>query len=286
MQFDKVKDKLCKTYQILKNYLVNVYENNNEICSDNLEYMLSKSIIAGGSISSLFLNEEPSDYDIFFFDKTTIDILVRLLETYCRKDIIKNNTSAMLLVIKGTKIHIIKTLYADNINGILNSFDFLHCMAYYGYNSKELFLPEKYYEILVGKNLVVNYKMTFRLSLIERLNKLLKKGWNIDTKECLKISFLIMKESLKCSKYRNMPASASELFFMDLNYSCSSNFIKDLGKQQADSEDNGEHYNMNEGLLKLLEKSGYDMFYDIDNYFSSNKEDKPINLEDKEDLPF
>lgn len=139
----------------------------------NIRDIISRSILAGGVISSLINNEPINDWDIFIPEADVKEY---------KKYILLYDMSY-------------NTMYPGNIQ--LNFMitrerhwedcDFIHNMWYYDIGKDELVLPERTIECIINKKLIWNNTCSLlNLQRRNRIQKFLDRGWTIDDPALLK----------------------------------------------------------------------------------------------------
>jgi hypothetical protein len=162
------------------------------------------SYVAGGAISSVVMNEEPNDYDIFFKSKDILDMVVAQVNATPKilELVVFKSDNAITL---SNKYQLIKKVFGDP-KEITAGFDFAHNACYYDPGTDTLGMHELAFESMASKNLFyITSKFPFA-SLI-RTKKFIKRGWNITAGQMLKICLelqdvdlhdpVVLKEQLK-----------------------------------------------------------------------------------------
>lgn len=176
-----------------------------------------KTFITGGAIVSFLQDEEPNDYDYYFIDKESC---LAVAEYYVKKfNKSTNNNYEVKVETTGERIRVLvpslgcagakyKTGYvpvfvssnaitlSDNVQlvnrfygepeEIHKNYDYVHCTCYYIPHKNELVLPQKALESIVTKELkYVGSK--YPLASVIRSRKYIKRGWNINAGQYLKM---------------------------------------------------------------------------------------------------
>ncbi len=215
----------------------------------------ASSFIAGGSIPSLFLNEEPNDYDIFFKDQSTLNKVEKYLDSTdaLEKLVLFKSPNAITLAGKYQLIKKIVGLPAV----VIKDFDFAHCSCYYEPSSDAIVVHELAFESMASRNLVyVGSKYPFA-SLI-RTKKFIKRGWNITAGQMLKLCLELQKVDLT-----NLEALKEQLMGVDLSYV--SDMLANLGTLGTIGFNSGM-------VIDLIERTEL-----------TGEEFPPVKKEDKED---
>lgn len=149
---------------------------------------LSKSFfVSGGCIGSLLRGESVNDYDVYFFNRSEGEQIVKLysedpsykneVAIYDEKYRDVGGPSGMLItenaVTLKNKIQLITKHYGTP-SEIRSTFDFMHCLPYYDSRDDKLYISREQYDLNVNKKLKINNKYS---QTTHRENKFLKRGW-------------------------------------------------------------------------------------------------------------
>jgi hypothetical protein len=181
-----------------------------------------KAYITGGAIVSLLKNEEPNDYDIYFIDKESAkavtEYYLKVFENECSSisiegtEIQENENGGIRLYIphggtlradKETEdfkpyflssnavslsndIQLIHRFYGSP-EKIHDSYDFVHCTCYYHPLHKKLDMPQKALESILTNELIYTGSK-YPLASIIRTRKFLKRGWNANAGQYVKMA--------------------------------------------------------------------------------------------------
>jgi len=192
-----------KLNNIVRNFL-------NSITDKNLKENMSKNlIISGGAIVSLIQNKKPNDYDIYFKNKEVVEkirkyygkligkklsyeklansIAIRVNKPKDKKyyPIFVTNNAITL----SNKIQLI-TKFVGTGDKIVENFDFEHLKNWFDYDKQELIIGKETYKLISQKRFVYTGSK-YSLSAFFRVRKFLKRGWNIEAGEMLKIAWEI-----------------------------------------------------------------------------------------------
>lgn len=184
-----------------------------------------KSILAGGAISSLLLDEPVNDLDLYLMDIESVEEITKYYVKEYQKfkpglydiDVINNGSSIHI------QVHISRSIshdlpieqydYSpafisdvavtlnDNVQisvclfgtpkHIQSNIDFIHCQAYWVANTSQLIISDDMMNSILNKNLILNEDYPISFSTLTRIDKMLNRGWNIKMEEYLKLSFKI-----------------------------------------------------------------------------------------------
>jgi hypothetical protein len=153
----------------------------------------NNAIIAGGALTSIILNEQIVDYDIWFSNKGDYDKATNEMDILYEKQrdggifssdlICRYNTSnAKTFTVKSThKFQFINpSKYSlGNIDTIINQFDFTCVMCGVDLRDRKLICNDKFFRDAKSKKITINEKLRAPASLIDRIVKYTKKGYRI-----------------------------------------------------------------------------------------------------------
>lgn len=180
--------------------------------------------IAGGAVASLIKGETPKDYDIFFDD---VKALNKILKYYVDNHNLRyegtnsnyklsiNSDENKIGLFLNTNKEFVKSgeennaemnpvvfsryavTFPKNYQIIIDSdneksksvdrFDFVHSMGYFHPYKNKLFVKEMTLEAIKQNKLVYNSLGTNPIGSAKRLLRFIKRGWDIDNKEHMKI---------------------------------------------------------------------------------------------------
>ena len=186
-------------------------ENHAIINNPLIAALYGKSFIAGGCISSIILDYEVNDYDLYFVDKITSEMFMSYYAD--KNELVEVRTKAALLL--KNRFQIIDLLHGlPNI--IVPTFDFQHCCAWFSFHTFKneptiesllkgpyLEIPEATWDAILNKKLIYNGS-NYPLVALKRVDKFLKRGFTISNEELEKICMDIEKKYLpktKCLKW-------------------------------------------------------------------------------------
>lgn len=151
--------------------------------SDLSQFLIKNTMLAGGCTASVYLGEEPNDYDLYFKDKDGLKGFSFFVEKYSNlvtdtvEGYVKINGQEVAAISFG-KIQVIVFALSMHIEG----FDYRHCMISY-----DLANPENDAPINKAQEYIINYKLLInnpnwngRISATHS-SKLKKRGWSYPT---------------------------------------------------------------------------------------------------------
>ena len=181
MQRRQINDKFKEVYSAIEKWL-----------PEHLRVgFIEGTFIAGSSISSLFFDEEPNDYDIYCLDEGTASEL----STHFKKKKAFMTDSAASLKIQGHPVQLIfKKGFIGKPEDVVDRFDFQHTMAYWS-PSTRLKAEQDTLEAILTREL--RYTGTdYPLSALFRTRKFIKRGWSINAGEMLKACLDLRQHNL------------------------------------------------------------------------------------------
>lgn len=217
MKLYEINEKLYNKLEGLRSYIYKELQANQDIQKQLLtSNPINKAFIAGGAITSLFLNEEPKDYDIYF---TKYDALVDIIKFYINKfnklygtnigvnmsgnevglenlpDISLKDfdrvaeefepiyISENAITLQGG-YQIIYRFYGEE-KEVSEKFDFEHCKGTYSILGG-LNVTKDMLQAILTKELIYTNSY-YPLSSLLRMKKYMERGWNISSSNILKI---------------------------------------------------------------------------------------------------
>lgn len=222
--------------KIINNIICSVFDNFTNSIKDQKvrELVKENSVITGGSIASMLLDEKVNDYDIYFTDSETAKAVS---EYYVKKFNRKHGCSAKVvdeddvrgdrrisIFIQGTgyakaekkikeyapayltsnaitlegDIQLIIRFYGDP-EEIHANYDFVHCTNYWSSDERDVFLNKDALEALITKEL--RYMGSrYPLASIIRSRKFIQRGWHINAGQYLKMVLQLHKIDLSDEK--------------------------------------------------------------------------------------
>lgn len=156
--------------------------------------ILSRGVLSGSAISSIYLNEKINDYDIYFMHDHEIMSVKEVFkgDAELQKQIEDWNSyddNQDIPVLDGktftdkaiTLKHKIQFIIMGTLDQCRPTFDFMHCMPYYNFDIDMLVISPRQLWSIQNKTLVFNPKRDTPPTF-ERIEKFKKRGWKIDPK--------------------------------------------------------------------------------------------------------
>lgn len=238
--------------------------------------------IAGGAIASCVTDDEPKDYDIYLKDKKACySITEYLLDQMGEESLVNRLTfesNGLSLWVPGGIIRLPKNgekyqpfivtanafsftdgvqviiRFADSTDKIVGNFDFLHAKGVYDYKEDALIIPDEVMLALKQKRITYTGSK-YPLASMIRTRKFMRRGWNVNAGQFLKMSIQISQLDLTDPKVlREQLVGVDMLYF--------AGFLAELEKEKLGD------------ISKLeLEKRFEFLFNKIDDAFKKNDEE-------------
>ena len=172
--------------------------------------------VAGGALTSVFLNTTITDLDIFFTHEDHYNEFKRAHNrSFNRKNLVCQTDCADSYNINGIRVQLIKRIYGQPCI-VIGRFDYTICMAAYLPMSGQIVLEKDFLYHLSGKELHYNIG-EYPLASLWRAKKYLKKGFDFPAVEIIKLALTI--NNLKIKDYKGLKEQLEgidTLFLMDL----------------------------------------------------------------------
>jgi len=242
----------------IKKEIVNHFDKFCESITDKkVQAMVQRNtILAGGSIASMFQQESVRDFDFYFRNKETV---LAVLEYYLYKAGINNNiiikktddriklhiSSAGLIKLKPRKdAKFAPIVFSDNAitltdktqlilrffgepEQILENYDFAHVTNYWTSWDQQIVTNELALTCLLTKELVYQGSL-YPLASLFRIRKFINRGWSITAGHVLKIALQISKLDLT-----DFEVFQDQLIGVDVSYFAS---MVEILKQKYDKD--------------------------------------------------
>ena len=156
--------------------------------------------IAGGALTSVFMNTTISDLDIFFHDQKAFDEFKRCQGRdkpifANKKYFICQTDCAESYNINGIRVQLIKKLYGQPCD-VIDHFDYTICMGAYIPADSKIFLGQNFLYHLSGKELHYNIGK-YPLASLWRARKYIEKGFKFPAIELIKLALTINNLNIK-----------------------------------------------------------------------------------------
>ena len=210
--------------------------------------VMKNSIITGGCITSLLLDEKINDIDIYFSNDATVSAVCRYYverfqyDTECKVfslGLESNDRLFIRIPSEGVAKHVrtedekdkthipivitenaitlsddiqLIVRFTGNVEEIHSNFDFVHCTCVWSSADEKLILPSDALESILAKELRYTGSK-YPLSSVIRTRKFIGRGWKISGGEYLKMCFQISELNLK-----NVNVLREQLIGVDTTY--------------------------------------------------------------------
>jgi len=150
------------------------------------DFLKNNAILSGGAIPSLMHDETPKDYDLYLRHSHDIAFFRRYVNSDLDKNLIQDADEKYVDVqIEGKLVTANATTFKNSIQVITlanadsrSTFDFVHCMPWYGISDNKLHISQKQYNAILNKHLIKNeHPNAYALSK-KRVEKYTARGWS------------------------------------------------------------------------------------------------------------
>jgi hypothetical protein len=202
----------------------------------------ANAIIAGGAITSVFTNREIKDYDIYFRDEKSYNIVDTFLNEKGELFFDSNNAKTYSLITKTIQLIKPTRLRGENVFDIINTFDFTICMGAYDFRGEEFGYNYKFLLHNAQKILVFNIAARQPMSSLIRVLKFKERGYSISSIELIKIALAINNINIK-----------DNFDLADNLRSIQATYLYDFYNFLSSEDKRYKQYNMTEAIIKLEE---------------------------------
>ena len=147
-------------------------------------------LVAGGSIGSLIRNETPNDYDLFFRNQETVNLISNYYQQYDNSGNFRIITTTENAVTFENGIQLVLK-YSGDLKQLWNNFDFRHTKIGFDYRTKQIQYDNQ--AVLDAINNKELFYEDFNRDLknldltLKRVIKRINEGWSVNT-----LSYLIL----------------------------------------------------------------------------------------------
>lgn len=147
-------------------------------------------LVAGGSIGSLIRNETPNDYDLFFRNQETVNLISNYYQQYDNSGNFRIITTTENAVTFENGIQLVLK-YSGDLKQLWNNFDFRHTKIGFDYRTKQIQYDNQ--AVLDSINNKQLFYEAFNRDLknldltLKRVIKRINEGWSVNT-----LSYLIL----------------------------------------------------------------------------------------------
>jgi len=163
-------------------------------------------LVAGGSIGSLIRNETPNDYDLFFRNQETVNLISNYYQQYDNSGNFRIITITENAVTFENGIQLILK-YSGDLKQLWNNFDFRHTKIGFDYRTKQIqYDNQAVLDSINNKQLFYeDFNKVNNLDLtLERVIKLINRGWGINRPSYLTLLKTYSEKGGDLNKYKEL----------------------------------------------------------------------------------
>jgi len=163
-------------------------------------------LVAGGSIGSLIRNETPNDYDLFFRNQETINLISNYYQQYDNSGNFRIITITENAVTFENGIQLVLK-YSGDLKQLWNNFDFRHTKIGFDYRTKQIqYDNQAVLDSINNKQLFYeDFNKVNNLDLtLERVIKLINRGWGINRPSYLTLLKTYSEKGGDLNKYKEL----------------------------------------------------------------------------------
>ena len=164
-------------------------------------------LVAGGSIGSLIRNETPNDYDLFFRNQETVNLISNYYQQYDNSGNFRIITTTENAVTFENGIQLVLK-YSGDLKQLWNNFDFRHTKIGFDYRTKQIQYDNQ--TVLDSKNNKQLFYEAFNRDLknldltLKRAIKLINRGWGINRPSYLILLKQYSEKGGDLNKYKEL----------------------------------------------------------------------------------
>ena len=163
-------------------------------------------LVAGGSIGSLIRNETPNDYDLFFRNQETVNLVSDYYQQY------DNSGNFRIIAITENAVTFENGIqlvlkYNGDLKQLWNNFDFRHTKIGFDYRTKQIqYDNQAVLDSINNKQLFYeDFNKVNNLDLtLERVIKLINRGWGINRPSYLTLLKTYSEKGGDLNKYKEL----------------------------------------------------------------------------------
>lgn len=163
-------------------------------------------LVAGGSIGSLIRNETPNDYDLFFRNQETVNLISNYYQQY------DNSGNFRIIAITENAVTFENGIqlvlkYSGDLKQLWNNFDFRHTKIGFDYRTKQIqYDNQAVLDSINNKQLFYeDFNKVNNLDLtLERVIKLINRGWGINRPSYLTLLKTYSEKGGDLNKYKEL----------------------------------------------------------------------------------
>jgi len=163
-------------------------------------------LVAGGSIGSLIRNETPNDYDLFFRNQETVNLISNYYQQYDNSGNFRIITITVNAVTFENGIQLVLK-YSGDLKQLWNNFDFRHTKIGFDYRTKQIqYDNQAVLDSINNKQLFYeDFNKVNNLDLtLERVIKLINRGWGINRPSYLTLLKTYSEKGGDLNKYKEL----------------------------------------------------------------------------------
>lgn len=163
-------------------------------------------LVAGGSIGSLIRNETPNDYDLFFRNQETVNLISNYYQQYDNSGNFRIITTTENAVTFENGIQLVLK-YSGDLKQLWNNFDFRHTKIGFDYRTKQIqYDNQAVLDSINNKQLFYeDFNKVNNLDLtLERVIKLINRGWGINRPSYLTLLKTYSEKGGDLNKYKEL----------------------------------------------------------------------------------
>jgi hypothetical protein len=164
-------------------------------------------LVAGGSIGSLIRNETPNDYDLFFRNQETVNLISNYYQQYDNSGNFRIITTTENAVTFENGIQLVLK-YSGDLKQLWNNFDFRHTKIGFDYRTKQIQYDNQ--AVLDSINNKQLFYEAFNRDLknldltLKRAIKLINRGWGINRPSYLILLKQYSEKGGDLNKYKKL----------------------------------------------------------------------------------
>jgi len=163
-------------------------------------------LVVGGSIGSLIRNETPNDYDLFFRNQETVNLISNYYQQYENSGNFRIITITENAVTFENGIQLVLK-YSGDLKQLWNNFDFRHTKIGFDYRTKQIqYDNQAVLDSINNKQLFYeDFNKVNNLDLtLERVIKLINRGWGINRPSYLTLLKTYSEKGGDLNKYKEL----------------------------------------------------------------------------------
>ena len=163
-------------------------------------------LVAGGSIGSLIRNQTPNDYDLFFRNQETVNLISNYYQQYDNSGNFRIITITENAVTFENGIQLVLK-YSGDLKQLWNNFDFRHTKIGFDYRTKQIqYDNQAVLDSINNKQLFYeDFNKVNNLDLtLERVIKLINRGWGINRPSYLILLKQYSEKGGDLNKYKEL----------------------------------------------------------------------------------